>query len=120
MNIDKDTKKLIGERLRYLRKKNGIKVWQMLEKLNIPRSTFTGWELGRRTPNDEMLARLAKIYNSNVDFIKGKIDDDSPDVEVVDLKKILSTHKVVWVNKEVKEEQIQLVSKLLDEILNTK
>lgn len=117
MGTDKN-KKLVGERLRYLRKKRGIKVKEMLEILDIPRSTFTSWELGRRTPNDEMLERLAKIYNSNVDFIKGKIDDDSPDV--VDLKKILSTKKVIWTDKEVTEEQINLVSNLLDQIVNSK
>ncbi|QPA33398.1 helix-turn-helix domain-containing protein [Thermaerobacillus caldiproteolyticus] len=117
MSTEKN-KKLIGERLRYLRKKNGLKVWQMLEMLNVPRSTFTSWELGRRVPNDEILGRLAKIYNSNIDFIKGKIDDDSPDI--VDLKKILETKKIVWTNKEVSEEHIRLVENLFDQLLNSK
>lgn len=113
--MKKNNKKLVGERLRYLRKKRGIKVKEMLEILDVPRSTFTSWELGRRVPDDEMLARLAKIYNSNVDFIKGKIDDDSPDV--VNLKEILATKKIVWADKEVTEEQIQLVSDLFDQLL---
>lgn len=115
VKLKKNNKKLVGERLRYLRKKRGIKVKEMLEILDVPRSTFTSWELGRRVPDDEMLARLAKIYNSNVDFIKGKIDDDSPDV--VNLKEILATKKIVWADKEVTEEQIQLVSDLFDQLL---
>jgi|GEM_PF-3108248 len=118
MSEEKDIKKVIGERLRYLRKKNNLKVWKMLEILQVPRSTFTSWETGHRKPDEETIVKLAKIYDTTPDFIKGNVDDDSP--EVVNIKEILATKKIVWGDREITEQQAEALIAMFDSVFTKK
>lgn len=54
--------KNFGERLRELRKKRGIPIYEMASKLGISRNTLTNWEREEREPHSiEVLEGIAKI-----------------------------------------------------------
>ncbi|MEW9503370.1 helix-turn-helix domain-containing protein, partial [Jeotgalibacillus marinus] len=62
---------IIGDRLKVLRYKRKIKIPTIISELNIARSTYTGYELGRRNPDGKSLAKLADILDTSVDYIVG-------------------------------------------------
>lgn len=55
-------KKTLAETLRDLRKNAGFTQKQVYEKLHIPQSTFSSWEIGKSEPSADMLLQLCKIY----------------------------------------------------------
>ncbi|WP_430508375.1 helix-turn-helix domain-containing protein [Rossellomorea marisflavi] len=99
-----DFKVDIGNRLKYLRKKKGCKINEIVDFLKIGRSTYTDWELGRRSPNGEKLVLLAKFHNTTVDFITSKTDDDSA-ISTDDLEQILKHSKLKWNGEEIDEDK---------------
>lgn len=107
-----DFKIKIGENLKYLRKNRGTRITEVIAFLNIGRSTYTDWEMGRRSPNGEKLVMLAKFYNTTVDFITGKTDDDSP-LNSDDLNEIIKNSKLTWNGKEIEEEKQAAIAAML-------
>lgn len=53
----------VNERLRELRIKCGFTQNQIAKILNIDRSTYSYYEIGKTTPDISMLVTLAKIFN---------------------------------------------------------
>ena len=68
----------IGKRIKYLRKKQGLTQRQLGEALgfNAPDARITQYELGRRTPKDNVVKKMAHIFNVNPHAIA--LDIDSP------------------------------------------
>jgi transcriptional regulator with XRE-family HTH domain len=107
-----DFKIIIGENLKNLRKKRGTKITEVIAYLGIGRSTYTDWELGRRSPNGEKLVMLAKFYNTTVDFITGKTKNDSP-LNSDDLKEIIKNSKLTWNGNEIEDEKQAAIAAML-------
>ncbi|MEI5909429.1 helix-turn-helix transcriptional regulator [Bacillus spongiae] len=111
--MDENYKSIIGERLKLLRKKRKFEVNKIIAELDIARSTYTGWESGYRSPNGKYLVQLSKLFNTSVDYITGKTEDDSP-IDADELKDILSKSKIKYDGKELTEEQAKKVLDLLE------
>ncbi|MGN0557979.1 MAG: helix-turn-helix domain-containing protein [Acutalibacteraceae bacterium] len=56
----------IGDLLTMYRKKLELTQREVAEALNIDRSTYTCYEIGKTEPNIETISRLAKIFNVSV------------------------------------------------------
>lgn len=61
----------ISRRIKYLRELNDIKQNTMARDLNIPRSTLSEYECGKKIPTLENLIRIALYFNVSCDFIIG-------------------------------------------------
>lgn len=59
----------LGEKLKSIRLDKAIMLIDAAKKLDISPSTLAGYESGYRTPNVEMLKKLAKLYKVTVDFL---------------------------------------------------
>ncbi len=57
----------INERLRELRVKSGYTQGQIAKILNIDRSTYSYYEIGKTTPDVSTLMTLAKVFNISID-----------------------------------------------------
>ena len=55
------------ERLRKLRKENGLTQEQLAEKLNISRQSVAKWERGQSLPNITNLKEMSIIFNVTTD-----------------------------------------------------
>ncbi len=66
MNSERMAK--IGELLRELRENNGLTQDFVASKLNITRSAYSYYELGKTEPSLKSLTILAKIFNVNPDY----------------------------------------------------
>lgn len=61
-------------RLRLLRKEKGLTQAQLAENLRLPRVTYTHYELGKRTPDLDMIIQMARFFAVSVDYLIGNSD----------------------------------------------
>ena len=60
--------KEIGLKLRQLRKSKKLTQEILSDKCNVPRSTLSNYEIGRRTPHLKDLQKLAAFYGVGLDY----------------------------------------------------
>lgn len=62
---------VLAERLKESRESKGFTQAYVSSILNIEIGTLSGYELGRRRPNPEVLAKLAVLYTVSSDYLLG-------------------------------------------------
>lgn len=65
-------------RLRDLREDNDMTQEQLVQLLNMHKTTYTNYEQGKREPPFELIVKLAKLYNVSIDYIAGLTDVPKP------------------------------------------
>lgn len=71
-----------GQRLKQARKKARLTQEQVAKMLGLDYSTISKYENNHSEPDNETLAKMAEMYNVNVDYlITGRTDDPSPSVK---------------------------------------
>lgn len=83
----------IGEKIRHLRRSKDLTQHQMSELTNIPRSTISNYEVGRRTPHLKDLQNIGDFFGVGIEYFGVTARD-----EVFDL---LARAKEVFQSKEV-------------------
>lgn len=58
-------------RLKELHKGKGMQQQEAAKELNIPGSTYAGYERGEREPRIDMLIKLADYFDVSVDYLIG-------------------------------------------------
>ena len=66
------------ERIRDLREDNDLMQRQLAELLNVNQKTYSRYELGEHCIPLEALIKLAKLYNTSVDYLLGLTDIKEP------------------------------------------
>ncbi len=86
-------KKNIGDIIRKLRIDRGFSQQQLADSIFVDRSTYAGWETGRRMIDTEMLCRICDFYNIDVRYIVSlaKSPDRNLKIIMVDDEKIVLT-----------------------------
>ncbi len=104
---------ILPKRLKMARDKNGWTQEQAAEKLNISIGTLSGYERGYRSPNPEMIEKIAEMYKVTPDYIFGWSDDPRlpqiTDSEI--LKKIEETKKET---KKMIDEALERFAKIVE------
>lgn len=62
-------------RLRDLREDKDLTQDQLVNILNMHKTTYTNYEQGKREPPFELIVNLAKLYDVSIDYIAGLTDD---------------------------------------------
>ena len=62
-------------RLRELRAEQNLSAQVVADRLSVPRSTFTHWELGDREPPYATLCAIADLYGVTTDYLLGRTDE---------------------------------------------
>jgi transcriptional regulator with XRE-family HTH domain len=68
---------VLGQNLKKLREVRKIAQKNLAETLGVGISTVAGWERDYRTPDLDMLVKLADFYNVSVDSLLGRQDFDA-------------------------------------------
>ena len=63
------------QRLRDLREDNDLTQDELVKILNMPKTTYTNYEQGKREIPFCLAIRLAKLYNISLDYIAGLISE---------------------------------------------
>jgi len=76
----------LPRRLKRLREKEGFLQKDVAKELGVRSNILSGYENGTRSPDPEMLVRLARLYNVSTDYLLGYSDDETEveDPEFVD------------------------------------
>lgn len=82
---------MFSQRLKQLREEKGITQQELAQTLNIGRASISNYELGTRTPDIEILSKLADYFGVTTDYLIGKSDfrtniDDEIEIKNQELK----------------------------------
>jgi len=64
--------KTIGDRIREIRESLELTGEKFGKRLNVSRAAVSNWESNNRTPDAEMLVKIADLGNVSVDYILGR------------------------------------------------
>ena len=70
----------MGQKLKFLRKENGLTQKQIAERIGLAVSAVSSYESGARYPSYEVLVKLARIYHVSTDYLMGLTDARNLDV----------------------------------------
>jgi transcriptional regulator with XRE-family HTH domain len=76
----KGRKMKFNDRLRELRKGNGLTQDEFSKQSGLTRSAISMYERGEREPNFETLEKLADFFNVDMNYLLGKSDNRCRDV----------------------------------------
>ena len=62
-------------KLRELREASKMTQQELAQELNISRYSITNWELGRASPDNDSLMRLAEFFDVSIDYLVGYVDE---------------------------------------------
>lgn len=62
---------MLGNRIKQRRLELGLTQEDIAKKIGVNRSTVSSWEIERREPDGEILAKLANILQCTTDFLLG-------------------------------------------------
>ena len=65
-------------RIKELREDNDLTQQQIADKLGITQRKYSYLETGTQQLTDEILVKLAKFYETSIDYIVGLTDNDTP------------------------------------------
>jgi len=114
---------MLGDRLRNLREKKGLSQYEMARRLGMARTTYTGYELGIREPDNETLKKLARFFDVSVDYLVGNSDDPTPPGETseeVDIRQLIrdKIKKARWKGRPLSEKDAEMLTKIIDAALD--
>ena len=99
-------------RLLELRKSKKISQAELSKILNIPQTTYSSYETNRTMPDINTLLKLAKYYNTTIEFILGE------NTEIVNLLTLSNVKSDIIKNVlEVDEIQAQRIKSYIDGII---
>ena len=62
-------------KLKELRTSHGLSISEVADKLQIAKSTYAGYEYGRRSIPNDLLPKFAALYNVSTDYLLGLSND---------------------------------------------
>ncbi|WP_338201634.1 XRE family transcriptional regulator [Lactobacillus rizhaonensis] len=68
--------KYVGSKIKSLREKHGMDQQTLAEKLNTSRVTISRYESGTRKANQDVLFKLAKLFNININYFFPTIENE--------------------------------------------
>jgi transcriptional regulator with XRE-family HTH domain len=108
---------LFGERLRQMRKKRGLTLQDVADKLGVARSTYAGYESGYRQPDLEGLAKIAEILKTSADYLLGLTDNPYPKEPTRNLKELLKENDLHWDGVPLTDEELKPLRDILELIV---
>ena len=76
METYQNTREIMYQRIRMLRKREHYTQTQMALKLNISRRTYANYERGVHAMPAEVLAVIADMFGTSMDYLSGRTDKE--------------------------------------------
>lgn len=94
-----------GQRLKHLRENNNLARDDLACKLNISYSTISKYETNIRFPDQEMLVKIADLFNVTTDYLLGRSNIPNPYTR----KNLSTTDEINNLSPESQEELKKLI-----------
>lgn len=95
---------MLKDNIKKARLDAGLTQKEVAEKLGVAQAQYARWESGGRNPKDETVEKLAKIFNTSFETLKGRDDG---------LEEIVSLLKKYELTEEDKQEIITFLENFL-------
>lgn len=92
---------MLKDNIKKARLKVGLTQSEVAEKLRVAQAQYARWESGGRNPKDETVEKLAEIFNTSFEILKGRDDG---------LEEIISFLKEQELNDIQKKEVLELLT----------
>lgn len=110
---------MIYERLKQLRQSRNLTQAELATQLNVSQGTIGNWESGKRTPDIEMVVRLAQYFNISTDYLLGKSDNMNFSNNIKGNKNIIQQGEIYCNNNHViSNENPNTIHSLSDDLLS--
>ena len=116
---------MLGDNIKYLRKKHKLTQQDVARALGIARSTYTSYENNNRSPDYELLIKIADYFNVSTDFLLGRMErtnlmkDEYPDSkEAVNSNNVLDIVNNLMHIREISEEDYAYITKQLEDFIS--
>ncbi|MDF2502782.1 helix-turn-helix domain-containing protein [Clostridium sp.] len=76
---------MFKDRLRQLRIENELNQIELSKRLNVAKQTVSNWENGNRTPDSDMLIKLADFFSCTVDYLLDRSESKEGIVSEADI-----------------------------------
>ncbi|MBB6672587.1 helix-turn-helix domain-containing protein [Cohnella nanjingensis] len=106
---------VLGDRLKLEREKRGWTKKYVSEKLGFKRvSTYANYEYGIRDPDTDMLVKMAQLYETSIDYLKGisnarenrdAIDELNQDIDIKNVNDIIQKYTLKIDGRVMTEEE---------------
>ena len=83
----------LGEKIKFLRKKNGMTQQQIAHLIPTSFSTFRRWEKNLHSPNVFEISRLAQILNTSVSYLTDEVEIKKSDSQLNSKEQSITTDK---------------------------
>ena len=74
-----------AERLKELRKQAHLTQVELAKLLGIGQSSYADWERGKKKPTQEILVKIAQIFNVSIDYLVGNSEEKSGELDNIEL-----------------------------------
>jgi len=81
--------------IKKLRQKRKITQIDLAQKINVKQETISAYESDKALPSADVLVKIANYLNTSVDYLLGRIEDDSPLSEFNIKKMNPKTYKMI-------------------------
>jgi len=114
---------LFNHRLKTLREKRGLSQTEVAKRMGIARTTYSGYELGTREPDQNTLMKLARFFDVSVDYLIGNTDNPTPpdgNNEEVDIRQLIrdKLKTARWKGRPLTEKDAEFLTRVLDAALD--
>jgi transcriptional regulator with XRE-family HTH domain len=107
---------MYGNRLKELRTENGWTMEEVGKKIGIKKSSYASYESKYRQPPLDKLKNLAQLYEVSVDYLIGLTNERQYACSFQSqLKQVYVKKGLHWDGREIPEEVLILLEKVLDE-----
>ncbi|MDT2595600.1 helix-turn-helix transcriptional regulator [Enterococcus pseudoavium] len=112
---------ILLERIKLLCKSRGITVSQLEDNLDLPSNTIYQWK--KRIPNTERLKKVADYFNTSLDYLLGRTDNQyaglSPEQRKLTIKEALES-AMGKDGKEIDADDIPTLTRIIEAYLDGK
>lgn len=98
---------MLGDRIKQLREENGYQAQFIAEKINVAKSTYSGYENNKSAPDYEILIKIADFFNVSIDYLLER----TPKTEINHNPEKALDELIMEIIKELKADNLKLIFK---------
>ena len=109
---------MFKDRLNGCRLESGMSQTDVARVLNITRQAYNHYETGQRQPPQDVLIKLADLFNVSVDSILGRTDEITPKPDSAELENdvIIYNRNGKIVKRKMSKEKMDMLASMIDAI----
>jgi transcriptional regulator with XRE-family HTH domain len=107
----------LGKRISLLRKKQGLTIQQLADRLGLARSSVNNWENGRREPTSIQVPTIATILNTTTDYLYGRTDSPYSFDQPREIKELIMDKEATYKGQPITDEQRLMFLGMLESII---